>query len=277
MALSSDDLIIIEPKAGPLNLRFGELWRYHELLWALAWRDIRLRYSQTLLGVTWVILQPVLGALVFTLVFSLIAKLPSGGTPYFIISYAGLLGWNLFSSSLTRVSASLVANSSLITKVYFPRIILPLENIPSALLDFVVGLGFIAVLLLAFNVHPNWSLLVVPLAVVILIALALGVGIVLATLAVHYRDVQHIVPLALQLLMYGTPVGYTLRVVPLKYLSIYRLNPLVAPVECLRDGLIGAPTPLLGDLIYSSVVALILLLISAWVFRRFERNFADVI
>ena len=277
MAIQSDSTVVIRAKTGPLDFSVKEIWQFRDLLLALSWRDIRLRYSQTFLGVTWVILQPLLGALVFTLVFSLIAKLPSGGTPYFVISYAGLLGWNLFSATLTRISSSLVSNANLITRVFFPRIILPLETIPCALLDFFIGLGFMIVLVLMFHLHPAFGILLVPIAVSILIVTALGIGLVAASLAVRYRDIQHIVPLMLQLLMYGSPVGYSMSAVPGRVRQIYSLNPLAAPIECMRAGLIGTQAPDLSSLGYSAIVAILLFLIGAAVFRHNERNFADVI
>ena len=277
MAIQSDATVVIRAKTGPLDFSVKEIWQFRDLLLALSWRDIRLRYSQTFLGITWVILQPLLGALVFTLVFSLIAKLPSGGTPYFVISYAGLLGWNLFSATLTRISGSLVSNATLITRVFFPRIILPLETIPCALLDFIIGLCFMIVLALIFHLHTTIGILLVPVAVCILIVMALGVGLVAASLAVRYRDIQHIVPLMLQLLMYGSPVGYSLSAVPARMRQIYSLNPLAAPIECMRAGLIGTTVPDASGLIYSAIFALVLFLIGAMVFRHNERKFADVI
>ena len=277
MAGRTKTVVTIKPRTKPFDFDLPSFWTYRDLLTAIAWRDIRLRYSQTALGISWVLLQPLLGSFIFTLVFSLIARVPSGGVPYFFISYAGLVSWNLFGSSLTRISGSLLANSNLISKVYFPRLILPLSALPSALLDFGIGIVLLAVLAPLFGLPVGWGLLLIPLCVFILAAVALGLGIAAAAYSVDYRDVQHIVPLVVQLLMYGSPVGYPLSIVPEQYRFWYMLNPLAAPIDTIRWAFTGVGNPNVNDLTYSFVAALVILLTGAYLFRSRERRFADVI
>jgi len=260
-----------------LDIDIQGLWQFRDLLLALAWRDIKLRYSQTALGIGWVLLQPLLGSFIFTLVFSLIARVPSGGVPYFFISYSGLVTWNLFSSCITRISGSLVANSSLISKVYFPRLILPLGVIPSALLDFAIGLVLLSVLAPLWGLPIGWGLLFVPLCVFILIAVALGIGLAAASLSVFYRDVQHMLPLLVQLLLYGSPVGYAVSAVPKQYHDWYMLNPLAAPLEYVRWAFTGVGNGNVEDLLYSLTVSICILFAGLLVYRANERRFADVI
>ena len=278
MSTPSDTVVTIKARSGPLDFDLTQLWQFRDLLWALAWRDIRLRYSQTVLGIAWVILQPVLGALVFTLVFSIIARMPSNGVPYFIISYCGLLSWTLFSSTLTRIGSSMTANADLIRKVFFPRIILPLEVIPCALLDFIIALALLSIMLVTAGVHPPMmGLIVVPLCIGLLLMIAFGVGLAAASLSVQYRDIQHILPLILQLLMYGSPVGYTLAVVPEKFRSLYMLNPLVQPIELMRWAFTGQGKFDLTLLAYPAAAGVACMVVGLWIFRSTERKFADVI
>lgn len=260
-----------------LDFDFHSLWLFRDLFLALAWRDIRLRYSQTALGVSWVLLQPLLGSFIFTLVFSLIARVPSNGIPYFFISYAGLVSWNLFASNITRVSGSLLANSSLISKVYFPRLILPLGVIPSALLDLALGLFLLGILAPLWHLPLGWGLLLVPLCILILCALAFGIGVAAAALSVSYRDVQHMIPLLVQLLMYGSPVGYAVSAVPAQYHALYMLNPLAAPIDYIRWAFTGVGAPEAHNLVYSASVSVCVLIAGLMVFRMRERKFADVI
>lgn len=260
-----------------LEIDFYSLWLFRDLLFALSWRDIRLRYSQTALGISWVLLQPLLGSFIFTLVFSLIAHVPSHGVPYFFISYSGLLGWNLFASNVTRISQSMLANSGLISKVYFPRLILPLSIVPAALLDFALGLVLLCVLAPIWGLPIGWGLLFVPLCVLILCAVALGIGSAAAALSVFYRDVAHITPLVVQLLMYGSPVGYAVSAVPERYRVWYMLNPLAAPIDYLRWAFTGVGSGDAHQLIYSTIAAICILLVGLSIFRATERRFADVI
>ena len=272
------ETIVISPPKGLAALDLRSLWEFRDLLFAFADRDIRLRYRQTVLGVAWVVLQPLMGAGVFAVVFGVIAKLPSGGIPYFLVSFAGLLGWTVFFGSLTRISPSLVANASLIRKVYFPRLLVPLGVLPSVMVDLAVGLAVMIVLLIAYGVAPGWGILLLPASVLILLTIALGLGLMASSLAVKYRDIQHIVPFAVQFLMYASPVGYAASAVPERLQVLYfLLNPLAAPIETIRWGFLNTVQPDLGYLAYSFVVGLLCLFVGLLVFRRVEREFADVI
>lgn len=271
------DTVIIKPHARWLAIDFRQIWQFRDLLMAFAWRDIRLRYRQTFLGVAWVLLQPLLGAAIFTVVFGMIAKMPSHGTPYFIISYSGLIGWTLFSTGLVRISGCLVANAELIRKVFFPRILLPLGVAPCLLLDLLVGGSFMALLMAYCGIRPGVGLLLFPVAVAALLAMAIGFGLIAASLAVRYRDVQYILPLFVQMLMYASPVGYSAAAVPTRILPFYEVNPLVGPLEAMRFSLLGTGHFAIDNLVYSIATSLVLLIVGLAVFRRAERWFADVI
>ena len=275
--MRSEEIFVIRPRGALVLLDLAELWQFRDLLAAFSSRDIRLRYRQTALGGLWVILQPLLGALVFAFVLGVIAHIPTSGAPYFIVAYSGMLGWTLFSGSITRISNCLVANASLIRKVFFPRLLLPLGVLPCVLLDFAVGLALMAVFMSVYRIQLQWGLLCVPLSVLVLVILAFGAGMIAASLAVKYRDIQYVVPLLMQLLMYASPVGYSVGAVPLHLKSLYLLNPLAAPLENLRWALIGAGTPQLGYLAYSGLIGIGLVAGGLITFRHFEREFADVI
>lgn len=276
-ALSPAAVVVIKPRNGLAALDLKLLWEFRELLFAFAVRDIRLRYRQTVLGATWVILQPLLAALIFAVVFGFIAKMPNEGMPYFLIAYSGLIGWTLFSGSLTRISPSLVANSSLISKIFFPRLLVPLGVIPSVLLDFAVSLAVLAIALVFFGVTPGWGILLLPFCALILVLLSLGIGLVGASLAVTYRDVQHIVPFLTQLLLYASPVGYSMAAVPDSIKPYYLLNPIAAPIDTIRWSILGTGEPSFGYLAYSFVASVVCVWIGITVFRSKERGFADVI
>ncbi len=275
--IEGPDVVIIRPRRGWLALDLPLLWKFRDLLMAFGWRDIRLRYRQTFLGVSWVVLQPLLGAAIFTVVFGMIAKMPTQGVPYLVVSYSGLLGWTLFSTGLSRASTCLVASAELIRKVYFPRLLMPLGVIPCLLLDFVIGAVFMIGLMIYYHIVPGWSVMMFPVATLILLSMAMGLGIVAASLAVRYRDVQYIVPLFVQLMMYACPVGYSVAAVPAYIRPYYDLNPLVTPIEMLRWSLTGVGKFSLGALGYSVVAAAVALLAGLVIFRNTERKFADVI
>lgn len=272
------DVVVIRPRKGLAPLDVKLLWQFRDLLFAFAERDIRLRYRQTALGAAWVILQPLMGASIFSVVFGMIAKLPNEGVPYFLISYSGFLGWTLFQGAISRISPSLVANSSLIRKVFFPRLLVPLGVLPSVVLDFAVSLAVMIVLMVIYQVTPGWGLLLAPIAILILLLMALGVGLVAASLAVKYRDVSHVVPFAVQLLMYASPVGYSIAVVP-EHLRAYYflLNPLAAPIDTIRWAFLHTGEPHFGYLAYSALAALLAFVIGLFTFHAVEREFADVI
>ncbi|HEY4275073.1 MAG TPA: ABC transporter permease [Rhizomicrobium sp.] len=271
------EVVIIKPSKGLVDIDFKAMWQFRDLLFAFADRDIRLRYRQTVLGSVWVILQPLLSALIFAVVFGFIAKMPSQGMPYFLIAFSGMLGWTLFQGNLTRVTPSLIGNGPLIRKVYFPRLLAPLGVVPSVLLDFMVSVAVMIVLLFVYHVTPNWGLVLFPFCVLSILMLSLGMGLIGASLSVKYRDIQHIVPFATQLLMYASPVGYSIAVVPERIRSYYLLNPLAEPIDAIRWSILGVGTPNFAYLAYAFVASFGILWLGLIVFRSCEREFADVI
>lgn len=254
------------------------LWRYRDLLLALAVRDIKLRYRQTILGVLWVVLQPLLGAGIFAFVFGRVANLNSGGESYVLFAYAGLLAWNLFNGVVLKASGSLVANASLVSKVFFPRLLLPFSGVISTLLDFGIALAVGEILALTSGVTPGVSLLLAPFWLLFLLMLAAGLGLLCAALAVAYRDVIHILPVGLQFLLYGSPIGYSIAVIPAGLPRLlYKLNPLAPLVEGVRVSFLGHGSVGLRSGVYACVVATAIFVAGLIVFRRMERQFADVI
>jgi lipopolysaccharide transport system permease protein len=255
----------------------AETWQARDLLFTFADRDLRLRYRQTALGVVWVVLQPLIAAGIFTFVFGTVAHLSSDGKPYLVFTFAALTGWNLFSGVLTRASTCLVGNANLVSRVYFPRLILPLSVIPAALVDFAVSLAMFAVLLAVYHVAPTAALLTLPFWLLLLGAGAFGVGLVSAALTVRYRDVQYVLPVMVQLLLYASPVAYAASRVPERWHTLYYMNPLVAVIEGLRWSMLGTDPPAASAVVWSALVAAIAIAAGIVVFRRMERGFADVI
>jgi len=274
----SAPIVRIRPPRTWEALDLSGLWRFRDLLLALAVRDIKLRYRQTLLGILWVVLQPLLGAGIFAFVFGRVARLDSGGEPYVLFAYAGLLAWNLFSGVVLKASGSLVANAPLVAKVFFPRLLLPFSGVVSTLLDFVIALAVGGILLVVCGHAPGVSVLLAPFWLVLLLLLATGVGLICGALAVAYRDVIHILPVTLQFLLYGSPVGYTIAVIPpgLPRL-LYKLNPLAPLIEGFRGALLGHGEVGIRSAIYACVVAVAVFVAGLFFFRRMERQFADVI
>ena len=269
--------LIIQPGRGWRAVNTRELWQFRDLLSSLANRDLKLRYKQTALGMILVVLQPIMAAGIFSFVFGSVAKLPSDGLPYFLFSYAGLLGWNVFNNTATKVGASLTGNAQLISKVYFPRLILPLSAVPSVLVDFAVAAVMMAVAMAFYHVVPTAAVLLLPVWAALLLLLSLGLGLVATSLAVSYRDVAYILPVFLQILLYASPIAYALSAVPARARMVYDLNPLSAPLEAFRASLLGTPMPSAGSLAYSAVVSILLFLAGVYAFKRMERKFADVI
>lgn len=251
---------------------------FRDLLLSLAGRDLKVRYKQTALGVTWVILQPLIAAGIFAFVFGGVAKLEApGAVPYFLFSFVGLLAWNAFSGSLNRASGAMLGNEHLVSKVYFPRLILPISTLFAALIDFAVALGMLGVLLVLFWKLPTVSVLLMPLLLLLMLMLALGIGFAATALAVSYRDIGYIVPVALQFLLYASPVAYALQEVPEQYRAIYLLNPLAPLLEAFRWSVLGVGEVLWGYLAYAAAVSVLTFGLGAFVFKRMERKFADVI
>jgi lipopolysaccharide transport system permease protein len=269
--------VVIKPPSrwAPLNL--GEVWAFRELLTRLTVRDLKLRYKQTALGVTWVVLQPLLAAGILTFVFGTVADLPSDGVPYFVFSYVGFVCWSLFAQTLTKASGSLVGNSALVSRIFFPRLVLPLSSVGSTLVDFAVALAMGVVVVVAGGVTPGWPLLTLPFWIALALLLAAGVGLAAAALMVQYRDVGQILPVALQLLLYATPVAYAIAAVPDGARRLVELNPLTGVVVGFRWAAIDTPGPGVPAAVWSTAVAVAAFVLGAYVFTRSERKFADVI
>jgi lipopolysaccharide transport system permease protein len=254
----------------------AELWQYRELAGFLALRDLRVRYKQAVFGAIWAIVQPLAGVVVFTIVFRRFAGVPSDGIPYPIFALAGLAIWSYASASVTRGTQSLVGNSALVTKVYFPRILAPIAAVFPGLLDLLLSLLILAVLMPAYGIRPTWALLTVPLWLVCLMVVSLGMGLLLGTLNVSYRDVTQGIALIVQLWMFVTPVAYPSSLVPDRWRAIFFLNPMAGVVEGSRWALVGTPWP--GPAVFISIgTALLVLVAGIAYFQRMERRFADVI
>lgn len=269
--------LVIEPTRGLAALKLRELWDYRELLYFLVWRDIKVRYKQTALGVLWVVLQPLLATVIFTIVFGQLAKMPSGDLPYPLFAFSALLPWQYFAGAITRSGTSLVNNANLITKVYFPRLIIPLAGIANGLVDFGISLFVLIGLMMYYNVVPGYAIVLLPLFLLMAMGTALGVSLWLSALGVRYRDVNQLLPFLVQVWMYATPVVYPTSLFPERWRPFLGLNPMAGVVEGFRWALTGsgdAPGPML----IVSLVTIILLLVSGVMFfRNTERTFADVV
>ena len=268
----------IVPTSGWQAINLPELWQFRDLLTTLAQRDVKLRYRQTSLGVLWVILQPLLAAGIFSFVFGKVAKLPApNGIPYLVFSYAGLLAWNAFSSTLTKTSSCLLQNSNLVSKVYFPRLALPLSTVFSTLIDFGVAFVVMIVLMLVNHVVPTLGILLLPVWLLLIVLLALGVGLYASALMVSYRDIQYVLPVVTQFLLYASPVAYSASLVPAKYRLIFEINPLTGLLEAFRWSLLGVGNFPLAAVTYSAIITVVVLVAGAFSFKSMERKFADVI
>jgi lipopolysaccharide transport system permease protein len=276
-------LVVIEPTRGLAALRLGELWAYRELLYFLVWRDVKVRYKQTALGAAWAILQPLMTAVVFTIFFGRLAGIASDGLPYPLFSYAGLLVWTFFAQGLSQSSNSVVGSAQLITKVYFPRLVIPIAAVLSGLVDLAVALPVLAAMLWYYGIWPGAAVLTVPLLALLALVAVTGVGLWLSALNVEYRDVRYVVPFLVQLWLFVTPVIYPASVLAprLQRLGLpawsWGLNPMAGVVEGFRWAMLDAPTspgPLIAA---SAVTGFVLLFSGAWYFRRVERSFADVV
>lgn len=267
--------VVLDAKGGTSSL--SSLWHHRELLYFLTWRDIAVRYKQALLGVAWAVLQPVLTMVVFTVVFGRLAKLPSDGVPYPLFSFAALLPWQLFAGSLQRAGSSVVSNANMVTKVYFPRLLIPVSAVLANIVDFLVSLGVFALMLSWYGVVPTWRVLaLIPLTLLAILA-AFAVGTWLAALNVEYRDVGYIIPFLVQFWMYASPVVYSANMVPSgPWRIVYAINPMAGVIQGFRWALLGTAPP--GELMWVSVIMVGLLLTSGVAyFRHVERGFADVI
>ncbi len=280
-AAAAPPVTVIQPTRGLASLQLRAVWQYRELLLFLAWRDIKVRYKQTALGVAWIVLQPLLSTVVFTVIFGLLLKVPSNGAPYALFSLAALVPWQYFSGSLSRVGTSLVNSANLITKVYFPRLIIPLSGVISTLVDFAIGFAVLLILMLFYRAPVTANVAWLPLFLLLAIVTALGFGLWLAALNVKYRDVNYLIPFLLQIWMYATPVVFGATLIPERFRWLMALNPMTGVVEGFRWALLGGmlqdanPPGLLTAL--SAVISLVVLITGVVFFRSTEKTFADVI
>ena len=269
--------VVVRPQRGLFDLDLVSLCRSWELLYFLVWRDVKVRYKQTLLGVAWAVLQPLVAMLLFTAIFSRLAGLSSDGIPYPLFVLAALVPWTYFSQAVGRGGISVVNNAALVTKVYFPRLAIPMSAVMSPLVDLLAGLGIIAVVLAWYGIAPGWSLLALPFFVLLSVATALAVSLWMSALFVQYRDVGVIVPFLLQIWLWASPVAYSSTAVPAQWRGVYGLNPLVGVVEGFRWSLAGGAAPDPTSLAASVVVVALLLAGGVVFFRRTEQSFADLV
>jgi lipopolysaccharide transport system permease protein len=268
---------VVQPSSGWQPLDLAELWRYRELLYYLAWRDVKVRYKQTALGAAWAILQPLLAMAVFTLFFGRLVNVPSDGLPYPLFAFAGLLPWTYFANAVANAGSSLVTNTNLISKVYFPRLIVPLAGVLSGLVDFAIGLCVLIVLLFAYGMPPGVAVLLTPVPALFAVATALAVSLWLAALDVQYRDVRYVLPFLTQFWLFATPVAYPSSLLPEPWRTMYGLNPMVGVVEGFRWALLGKATAP-GPLLIVSVAAVAAMLVGGLIyFRKTESTFADIV
>lgn len=255
-----------------------DLWRYRELFYFLSWRDILVRYKQTAIGIAWALIRPFLTMVVFTIVFGAIAKLPSEGVPYPILVFSALLPWQFFANALSECSNSLISNSNLISKVYFPRLIVPASSVIVSFVDFMISGMILLALMIWYNFAPDWRLLVLPVFILLAFAAATGAGLWLAALNVRYRDFRHIVPFIVQFGLYISPVGFSSSIVPERWRLLYSLNPMVSVIDGFRWAILGGKSAIypVGFVLSCALVGFILMS-GIWYFRKVERKFADVI
>jgi lipopolysaccharide transport system permease protein len=275
-ALPDKPLIAIRPKDRQRSLDLAELWAFRETFYFLLWRDLKVRYKQTILGAAWVILQPLLMTLIFTVFLGMLVRVPSDGLPYALFALSGLLPWTFMNNAVASSGYSLIGNAPLITKIYFPRVLVPLVSVAVRLADLLITLAVASVVLLYYRTYPGFGILLYPLLVMELVLLAIGLGLWTAALNARYRDVGTLLPMALQLWMFGSPIVYPTSIVPEKWRTLYALNPLTGIIEGMRASLFRGEFD--RPAIEISVVIVLLILVSgAYVFRRVEESFADVI
>jgi len=269
--------IHIEPSRGWISLKLRELWAYRELFYFLTWRDVKVRYKQTVLGAAWAIIQPFFTMVVFSLFFGKLAKMPSDGIPYPIFSYAALVPWTFFANGLTSATNSLVNSANLIQKVYFPRLVIPISAVLSGVVDFALAFLVLLGMMLFYGIHPTSAVVWLPLFLLLALITALGVGLWLTALNVQFRDVRYVVPFVVNFWMFASPVAYSSRLLDEPWRTLYGLNPMVGVLDGFRWALLGvndAP----GPIVYASSLAAVLIFISGlYYFRRMEKTFADIV
>lgn len=277
-SVSDENILIIAPGLAERHY-WRDLWRYRELFYVLAWRDISVRYKQTIIGVLWVLLRPLLTMLVFTLVFSRIAKLPSEGTaPYALMVFAGLLPWQFFSTSLAESSNSLIDNSNLISKVYFPRLIVPTASVVVSFADFLISFIILLALMMWYQFTPSWQILALPFFIAMAFLASLGPGLWIASLNVKYRDFRYVIPFIVQFGLYISPVGFSTTVVPEQWRLLYSMNPMVGVIDGFRWAILGGESRIyLPGFLLSWILIVFFLWVGIRQFRKMEKSFADII
>jgi len=269
--------VVIQPSKGWASLNLSEVWQYRELLYFLSWRDIKVRYKQTALGVAWAVIQPFFTMVLFTLVFGRLAKIPSDGVPYPIFAYAALVPWTFFANSLTQASNSLVTSTNLIKKVYFPRLIIPVSSVISGAVDFAIAFAVLLGMMVFYGVIPTVNVIWLPCFLMLVLITALGVGLWLTAINVQYRDVRYTIPFLTQFWLFATPIAYPSSLLPEPWRSLYGLNPMAGVVEGFRWALLGVETGPGPMMLVSALVALVVLVTGLFYFQRMERTFADIL
>jgi len=270
-----DDFLIIE--AGKSEKHYwADLWRYRELFYFLSWRDILVRYKQTVIGIAWSVIRPLLTMVVFTIVFGKLAKLPSGEAPYPVLVFTAILPWQYFSNALSEASNSLISNQNMISKIYFPRIIMPTSTIIVSLTDFVISFVLLGITMAIYRFVPSWKIVFMPLFLLLATILSLGMGYLFSALNVKYRDFRYVIPFIVQVGMYISPVGFSSDVVPIRYRFWYSLNPMVGVIDGFRWSIIGKGTTIYWPgFILSIVITILIIIWGFWYFRKTEKTFAD--
>ena len=270
-------ITIVEPSRGWISLKLRDVWEYRELLYFLTWRDIKVRYKQTALGAAWAVIQPFFTMVVFSIFFGRLAKIPSDGIPYPIFCYAALVPWTFFAQGLTQSSNSLVGSANLITKVYFPRLVIPISSVLSGIVDFVIAFALLIGMMFYYGIYPSAAIVFLPGLLLLALTTALGVGLWLSALNVKYRDVRYAVGFLTQFWLFATPIAYPSSLLSEPWRTIYGINPMVGVVEGFRWALLGTQTAPGPIVLVSTAVAVALLVGGAFYFRRMERTFADIV
>ncbi len=275
---SDEQILIIEPGRTEKNY-WADLWRYRELFLILAWRDLSVRYKQTIIGILWAVIRPLLTMIVFTIIFSRIAKLPSdGNAPYALMVFAAMLPWSLFSNALSESSNSLIGNEKLISKVYFPRMIMPAATLITAFVDFLISFIILIGMMVYFQFAPNWQMLLLPGFIILALLASLGPGLWITALNVKYRDFRYVIPFVVQFGLYVSPVGFSSKVVPEQWRMLYSLNPMVGVIDGFRWCILGGDSPIyLPGFVLSLAVITFFLWLGVSHFRKMEKTFADII
>jgi len=273
----TEPVVVVEPKKGLFHLDLQAVWKYRELLYFLIWRDLKVRYKQTVIGAGWAIIQPLMTMVIFTLVFGKFAKVPSDGLPYPIFAYTALLPWIYFSQAISRSSTSVVGGANLIRKIYFPRLIIPISAAVAPLVDFAIAFVILLGMMVWYGTAPNWGVLALPLFLLLALVTSLAVTFWLSALNVVYRDVSHTIPFLTQIWMFASPVAYPVSLVPEKWRLLYSLNPMVGVIEGFRWALLGKESPDFGVMVLSTAIVLVIFISGIVYFKHMERTFADII